>query len=146
MKNNKKYKRHRTFKLSVKVVFIVLILILSKYLIHFFKIEFLTINPLTSSAIGGAIFICSFLLAGIISDYKEAEKIPAEFRSVLESILDEVKTFSINHSNFNAEKGKQIIKNIIEKFFSGIHHENDHSNLYPCIEEIDKLTLVYQEM
>jgi hypothetical protein len=36
--------------------------------------------------IGGAIFIIGFLLSGILADYKEAERIPAEIRTAMEAI------------------------------------------------------------
>jgi hypothetical protein len=129
-----------------EVLFLVIILICIKYSIHYFKIEFLSVNSLTSSAIAGGVFICSFLLSGVISDYKEAEKIPSELRSSIENILDEGKIFYNRNNKFKYHMFVRDLKNIVTEFFLGLSHEKKHDNLKPCLLAVDKLNLSFGEM
>ena len=57
-----------------------------KTAVHYFGLEFLQLNAQLTSGIGGTIFIIGFLLSGILADYKEAERIPAEIRTAMEAI------------------------------------------------------------
>jgi hypothetical protein len=145
----KKIFKHRylkSFNVAITTLFYVLILIIVKFFIHKFKLEFLLINTLTGSAIAGGTFICSFLLSGLISDYKEAEKMPTEIRSALENILEEGILFKRNKTNFNLKEMKKTILTIIQSFFKGVSHENNHTNLKPCLQSIDNLSNNFHDM
>lgn len=61
-----------------------------KFMIHEFDIEFLTINNLFSGIIAANVFLMGFLLTGVLSDYKESEKIPGEIASSINSIFSEL--------------------------------------------------------
>ncbi len=76
----------KQLKIGPRTLVIVGLLIGLKFLIKEQNLEFFSLNALFTSAIAGAIFIMGFLLAGIMTDYKEAEKISAEIRSSLEII------------------------------------------------------------
>jgi hypothetical protein len=130
----------RPFNVAITTLLYVLTLIFFKYLIHKFKLEFLQINTLTGSAIAGATFICSFLLSGLIADYKEAEKIPSEIRSSLENIFEEAVLFKRIKSDFNLNEMKLSIRKVVQSFFKGVSHEAGHMNLKPCIDSIDDLS------
>lgn len=51
--------------------------------------EPIDLNPLLSAAVAANVFVLGFLLAGTVSDFKEAERLPGEVASSLESIGDE---------------------------------------------------------
>jgi len=104
------------------------------------------INTLTGSAIAGGTFICSFLLSGLIADYKEAERMPTEIRSSLENIIEEAKLFKRKFPSYNFEETRNSTSIIIQRFFSGISHEHNHDNLKPCIESIDNLSSSFYAM
>lgn len=108
--------------------------------------EFLQINTLTGSAIAGATFICSFLLSGLISDYKEAEKLPSEIRSSLENILEEGVMLKRAKQNFDLMSLKESLINISRSFFKGVSHEQGHTNLKPCLKAIDDLSHDFSNM
>ena len=67
----------KKFRLFFTVVAVVLVLGCVKIGVHYFGFEFLELNALLTSGIGGAIFIIGFLLSSVLADYKEAERIPA---------------------------------------------------------------------
>lgn len=69
---------------------IVLVLIGLKYFLHSKGWEFITVNNLLSGIIGANVFLMGFLLSGVLSDFKEAEKIPGELATLIHSLNDEM--------------------------------------------------------
>jgi hypothetical protein len=74
----------------VKAIILVTIIIGIKFLAHAFGFEFLTINNLFSGIIAANVFLMGFLLSGVLSDYKESEKIPGEIASSINNIYSEL--------------------------------------------------------
>lgn len=72
---------------------------LLKLLFQFLGIELLEVNALLSAIISGNIFILGFLLNSTLRDYKEAEKVPAEMATSLETIFDECEIILRNKNN-----------------------------------------------
>ena len=127
----------RSLNIAFTSLGVVMVLIVLKYFIHQFHLEFLTINTLTGSAIAGGVFICSFLLSGVITDYKEAEKIPAELRSSIENVWDEAQLLHTKNKKFKVEPVRKQLLDIIKKFFTGLGQENEHKNLTGCLASVD---------
>lgn len=136
----------KKFRVGLWTLAIVTLLIGAKFFIHAWGIEFFSLNALFTSAIAGAIFIMGFLLAGIMADYKEAEKVPAEFRSSLENIWEEGKFFNRDAQNFDLEKLRHNLIAVITTFFAGLGHEGDHYKLEPCVEAINRLSESFADM
>lgn len=65
---------------------------LAKFLSHYFGWEILELNALFTSLVGGTIFLIGFLVAGVLSDYKESEKIPSELTASLKTLMDDTST------------------------------------------------------
>jgi hypothetical protein len=74
----------------VKALFIVALVVVIKFLAHSYNLEFLTINNLFSGIIAANVFLMGFLLSGVLSDYKESEKIPGEIASSINNIYSEL--------------------------------------------------------
>lgn len=51
--------------------------------------ESFTLNPLYTGLVTGNVFLLSFLLVGVLSDYKESEKLPGELAATIETMADE---------------------------------------------------------
>jgi hypothetical protein len=73
----------------IKVVPILLAILLVKSLVHYFSWEFLALSPIFGALISANVFLIGFLISGVLSDYKEAEKIPGELACCAEAIADE---------------------------------------------------------
>lgn len=74
----------------VKALVLVALIIIVKFFTHTFSLEFLTINNLFSGIIAANVFLMGFLLSGVLSDYKESEKIPGEIASSINNIYSEL--------------------------------------------------------
>lgn len=126
--------------LFLRVLVIVVTLSLVKATIHWLELEFLTLNPLFTSAIGGAIFIIGFLLASILADYKESERMPSEMRVALEAIHDDMSSFAATHAPFDLRGLRLTLANTVRAFTRGLSDPADHGDLRPTLRHIDKLS------
>ncbi len=99
------------YHLLFTVLPLVIIAASLKTVFHYAEWEIIP-KELTSffpSILTGIIFILGFLLAGVVSDYKESEKIPNEIASSLYIIWREAKSTAKNH---DAPEAGKIIENI----------------------------------
>jgi hypothetical protein len=74
----------------IKALVLVALIIVIKFFTHIYALEFLTINNLFSGIIAANVFLMGFLLSGVLSDYKESEKLPGEIASSLNCIYSEL--------------------------------------------------------
>jgi len=79
----------KKWHLAVKIIPILVGVFLLKLVFHKYNLEIVTLNALFTSLIAAATFLISFLLNGVISDYKESEKLPGDIAASLETIYDE---------------------------------------------------------
>ena len=106
----------KKFRLFFLAGFVVVLLGAIKTIIHYCGLEFLDLNRLLTSGIGGAIFIIGFLLSSILQDYKESEKIPTDLRTSIEAIgLWETKHLTNVHAWVKRVKDSGKIKNFDEQ-------------------------------
>lgn len=128
----------KKWHLVVKIVPILLGIFLLKVVFHKYGWEIISLNALFTSLIAATTFLIGFLITGVISDYKESEKIPGEMAASLETLYDEA--YILSKKNQPAAKKflnfykdflnsinlwfyrKERTKNMLEK----VHQMNDH--------------------
>lgn len=77
------------WRLTLQVLPIVALLVVAKYMADIFDLEMFSLSPLFGAVISANVFLMGFLITGVVSDYKESEKIPGEMASVLETFVDD---------------------------------------------------------
>jgi hypothetical protein len=82
----------RTNKILFKVIPFVITVLLLKLAAHALGYEFISLNTIFSGIIGANVFLLGFLLSGVLTDFKESEKLPGEIASVLHTIGDELES------------------------------------------------------
>jgi hypothetical protein len=80
-----------------------------KLVAHFVGVEFITVNPLFSGLVAANVFLLGFLLAGVLADYKESEKLPGDMAACLETIFDEA---WIIHANKKAPAALEMMNQV----------------------------------
>lgn len=60
-----------------------------KLVIHRLGWEALVLSPLHATAISGGFFILGYILSATIADYKESERLPAEFTAIVENMYED---------------------------------------------------------
>lgn len=84
---------------------VVLVAIL-KYISHHYDLEIMQLNGLFTTLVAGTIFLIGFLITGVLSDYKESEKIPSELAASLKSLFDDA---CLLHKAKNSEAASQLM-------------------------------------
>jgi hypothetical protein len=82
------------WSLVAKVLPLVLSIAVLKVLAHLFGLELMELNTLFTSLVAGTIFLIGFLISGVLSDFKESEKLPSELTACLRSLWDDTYTIS----------------------------------------------------
>lgn len=136
----------KKFALFFTVAAIVLGLSVVKAGFHWFGLEFLELNTLLTSGIAGAIFILGFLLSSVLSDYKEAERIPSEIRVSLEAINSDVSSFAAGNAEVDLQGCRITLRKIVQSLRQGLDHENGHNNLKPALEHVANLDAVFSQL
>jgi predicted membrane chloride channel (bestrophin family) len=89
----------------------VAVVVIVKAVIEATDAHFFELSPLLAGAIGAEVFILGFLLNGTAGDFKEAEKLPGEVASSLETIADEC---LITHEEFKLPEAKTCLRQLVE--------------------------------
>lgn len=80
------YKKH---SLLLRASAVVVVAIGVKVAVHELGWEVLDLNPLLTGMVAANVFVMGFLLSGVLSDFKESERLPAELAASLETLIDE---------------------------------------------------------
>ena len=87
---NQLFRRNSIINKIKNIQFFIVILLLLKIFINLFSLEFIEMNDLFSVLVGSNIFLLSFLLTGVLTDFKEAEKIPSNLATKIHSLYLEI--------------------------------------------------------
>jgi hypothetical protein len=82
----------KNFRLALETLIIVVIIVGVRALLFALGFEGLSPTALVSSIIGGGIFVMGLVIAGTLSDYKDAERSPTDLAAGLYSILRETQS------------------------------------------------------
>jgi len=89
--------RQRRFVVMFKVCGLVCGIAAIKVVLHGLGLEVLSINPLFSALVASSVFLFGFLLNGVLTDYKESERLPSEIASALELVAREVSSVPLHN-------------------------------------------------
>lgn len=81
---------HNRHRLLLRVSAVVGVVVSAKLAAHFLEWEVISINPLFSGIVAANAFLMGFLLSGVLSDFKESERLPGELGACLENLTQEV--------------------------------------------------------
>lgn len=94
------------------VALIVLAMVVLKLLVHHLRLEVITVNPLFSALVASTVFLLGFLLNGVLTDFKESEKIPGELASALEALSWEIRGITVHHPGAEVERQLQAVADL----------------------------------
>ena len=133
----------KKFRLFFLAGFVVVLLGAIKTIIHYCGLEFLDLNRLLTSGIGGAIFIIGFLLSSILQDYKESEKIPTDLRTSIEAIEGDLACFAAENQAFDLNEVRGILLGVIDTLRRGLDHGRGHDDIPPALDHLARLTPLF---
>jgi len=74
----------------VRVGAVTALVVVAKVIAHVVGGEVISLNALFTGIIAANVFLMGFLLSGVLSDYKESERLPGELSACLENMAQEV--------------------------------------------------------
>jgi hypothetical protein len=105
------YKTKKRFWQKWSIAFRIMPLVICigalKFAAHKFGFELMELNALFTSLVAGVIFLIGFLISGVLTDYKESEKIPSDLSSSLKALFDDAYTI---YKSKNSDAALGLIK------------------------------------
>src|SRR5664279_1468028 len=84
-----------------RVSAVVAVIAAVKLIAHAVGGEVISLNALFTGIIAANVFLMGFLLSGVLSDYKESERLPGELSACLENMAQEVVGIGISKPEAN---------------------------------------------
>ena len=94
------------WSIAVRIMPLIILIAALKFVSHKYGLEIMELNALFTSLVAGTIFLIGFLISGVLTDYKESEKIPSELAASVKTLLDD--TYTIYKSK-NSESALRFI-------------------------------------
>jgi hypothetical protein len=109
------------WSIAFKIMPLVITIAMLKFLSHKFGFEVMELNALFTSLVAGTIFLIGFLISGVLSDYKESEKIPSEISASIKTLFDDAYTIYKGKNSDTAYKfiefQKSFINSLMDWFY-----------------------------
>ncbi len=93
-----------------------LIIVAVKYWFHLLNWEPIEQSSLHNGVLSSATFVIGFLLSATIADYKESERIPAEFAANIEDMYADAEVIYQTYPKFNLEGFRAQLYKIADRF------------------------------
>jgi predicted membrane chloride channel (bestrophin family) len=132
--------RHR---LLLRASAIVVVIVCAKLLVHFLGWEVLSINPLFSGIVAANVFLMGFLLSGVLSDFKESERLPGELSACIENLAQEVCGIRMAKHEANVGPCLILLSQLSQDILSWFHKKHRTSEL---LDHVNALTPEFAAM
>jgi amino acid transporter len=129
-------------KVAGRTLLIVIGIIVVKLVIAAFSLEFISISPLFTSVVAGGVFVLGLLVAGTLTDYKEADRVPAEITAVMTNIHDDCSAFAKQFPDLDLKRLKATLLRIAQTF----HDDLADPSSVNALDAIDDLNDTFIQM
>ena len=127
-------KRTKRIRILIMVTMASTGFVLLKSVVQKLGWDVLTMHPLFSALVAASVFLLSFLLNGVLSDYKESEKLPGELATALKVLALEVKAIPIHNARADVDEDLESIRNLTSTTLRWIKGEVSTSQMMSCYD------------
>lgn len=131
----------KTFRIFLLALLATAIVVCVKMILHYYNVEIIEQTSLHNSVVSSVIFVIGFILSATIADYKESEKIPAEFASTIENMYEDAQYTHKTYKEFNLDLFRTNLLDILKSFRTGTR-----VNRTGVRREIHDLNVTFGEM
>ena len=124
------------WSVAFKIMPVIILVAILKFLSHKFGFEIMELNALFTSLVAGTIFLIGFLITGVLSDYKESEKIPSELTASLKSLFDDTYTLCKGRNSAAAGQFLEFQKSFVNSLMDWFHKKERTKSM------LDKISLM----
>lgn len=126
------------WRLAVKILPISVGVVLLKFALHRFGWEAIHLNPIFPGLLAATVFLLGFLVSGVLTDYKESERLPGEIAVSLEALAGEA---GIVWRNKKAPEAMACMKHVEEVsggILEWIRGESPFDRLMDRVTDLDR--------
>ncbi len=131
--------------LAFKVIPVLLLVGGLKYLAYYFGYEVMVLNSLFTTLVAGTIFLLGFLISGVLTDYKESEKMPSEIAATLRAILDDSYTIFKANNLTRAKDFAKYQKDLLDDILLWFYKKHDTKYILDKIKDMNEFIIYLQE-
>ena len=131
-----------SYRVAVETVAIVAVLVAIRAVIWNLGITGMSTTPLASSIIGGGVFVMGLVVAGTLSDYRDAERAPTDIAASLYALLREAEAM-------NSVWGKPdlaALRNRLIAVVTSLRSDINAGNTRDCQEAVEDLSVSLLEL
>jgi hypothetical protein len=132
----------RNFRLALETLIIVAIIVGLRAVIFALGFPGLSPTALVSSIVGGGIFVMGLVIAGTLSDYKDAERAPTDLAAGLYAILREAESMSRVWGKPDMHRLRSRLIEVVD----GLRRDIDAVNTRDCQTAIEDLSDSFIEL
>jgi len=134
MKKHEKIKKStnkiwQKWSIAFKIIPLVILVAILKFVAHKLNYDVMELNALFTSLVAGTIFLIGFLISGVLSDYKESEKIPGELTASMKTLLDDTYTIYKSKNSGNASQFIEFQKSFIHSLMDWFYHKESTKSI-----------------
>lgn len=131
----------RNYRIFLIAAIVTVSIVAAKYALHTIGFEPIEQTSLHNAMISSVIFVIGFILSATIADYKESERIPAEFASTVENMYEDAKEFHKQYPKFDLELFRSNLIDVLSAFRTGTR-----VNRKGARREIAELNITFGQM
>jgi len=133
------------WSVALKIMPIIIFVALLKFLSHKFGLEIMELNALFTSLVAGTIFLIGFLITGVLSDYKESEKIPSDFAASLKSLADDAYTIYKGKNSSDARHFLEFQKSFVDSLLDWFHKKERTKSMLDKINMMNDFFVAFDK-
>ncbi|HEX7591618.1 MAG TPA: hypothetical protein VF375_06660, partial [Candidatus Limnocylindrales bacterium] len=127
----------------IRVGVVVALVVFAKVAVHYLGWEVIQLNALFTGIIAANVFLMGFLLSGVLSDYKESERLPGELSACLENMATEVVGIGITKPDADIRPALSRISKLANDIHGYFYKKVDIADL---LEGVNGLTAQFESM
>jgi hypothetical protein len=131
-----------SYRVAVETVAIVAVLVAIRAVIWNIGITGMSTTPLASSIIGGGVFVMGLVVAGTLSDYRDAERAPTDIAASLYALLREAE--AMNH--VWGKPDLTALRNRLIAVVTNLRSDINAGNTRDCQEAVEELSVSLLEL
>ena len=133
------------WSIAIRILPLVVLVAILKFLSHKFGFEVMELNALFTSLVAGTIFLIGFLVSGVLSDYKESEKIPSELTATLRALLDDTLTIEKGKDSVTARKFILFQRDFVQSLLGWLGKKERTSTILNQISSMNDYIVAFEK-
>lgn len=134
------------WRISFQVLPFIILILLAKLVVHSQGWEFITLSSLFTALISANIFLIGFLISGVLVDYKEAEKIPGDMATSLETLADECRILLESKQADSAKKCLTHVMYLSNLILDWFHKKERSATIMAELTKLNSYFLLFENL